>query len=249
MISKAGMSISFSQATERLLSGTELSWSGSGAVRAGSITLREAGQRRLFDYLLDADPEEVAEGADTLSGGMITAWKDEDSDPTPDASEADSGASDSPWRLHRIETTNFGGLNTYGGPTFALEIGGENWCLEGSNGSGKTLLASAIIWALTGYRLREHDGLDLEGGVREPVYNDGGKTIGDWPPLATYPESAKALKDTATVEVKLVFAGPSGEQAVRRRITQIGHPSLPILTYPPIMADARRKIESLGREI
>ncbi len=217
MISKAGMSISFSQATERLLSGTELSWSGSGAVHAGSITLREAGQRRLFDYLLDADPEEVAKGADTLSGGMIAAWKDEDSDPTPDASDADSGASDSPWRLHRIETTNFGGLNTYGGPTFALEIGGENWCLEGSNGSGKTLLASAIIWALTGYRLREHDGLDLEGGVREPVYNDGGKTIGDWPPLATYPESAKALKDTATVEVKLVFAGPSGEQALARR--------------------------------
>ena len=102
---------------------------------------------------------------------MIAAWKDEDSDPTPDVSEFDPGASDGPWRFHRIETTNFGGLNTYGGPIFALEIGGANWCLEGSNGSGKTLLASAIIWALTGYRLREHDGLELQGGVREPVYN------------------------------------------------------------------------------
>ena len=149
---------------------------------------------------------------------MIAAWKDEDSDPTPDVSEFDPGASDGPWRLHRIETTNFGGLNTYGGPIFALEIGGANWCLEGSNGSGKTLLASAIIWALTGYRLREHDGLDLQGGVREPVYNNAGKTIGNWPPLVTYPESAKDLKDAATAQVKLVFTGPSGEQALASRI-------------------------------
>ena len=213
-----GISISFGQATESLLSGSELSWSASGAARAGSITLERPGQRRLFNYLLGADPGVVAEGADTLFSGMIAAWKDEDSDPTPDVSEFDPGASDGPWRLHRIETTNFGGLNTYGGPIFALEIGGANWCLEGSNGSGKTLLASAIIWALTGYRLREHDGLDLQGGVREPVYNNAGKTIGNWPPLVTYPESAKDLKDAATAQVKLVFTGPSGEQALASRI-------------------------------
>ena len=213
-----GISISFGQATESLLSGSELPWSASGVARAGSITLERPGQRRLFNYLLGADPGVVAEGADTLFSGMITAWKDEDSDPTPDVSEFDPGASDGPWCLHRIETTNFGGLNTYGGPIFALEIGGANWCLEGSNGSGKTLLASAIIWALTGYRLREHAGLDLQGGVREPVYNNAGKTIGNWPPLVTYPESAKDLKDAATAQVKLVFTGPSGEQALASRI-------------------------------
>ena len=47
-----GMSISFGQAIERLLSGGKLSWLASGAARAGSITLAEPGQRRLFSYLL-----------------------------------------------------------------------------------------------------------------------------------------------------------------------------------------------------
>ena len=211
------MSISFNQAIEYLLSGSELSWLASGTAHAGSITLAEPRQRRLFSYLLGADPQVVAEGSGTLFDGLTITWRDEDSDPTPDVSDTDPGANDSPWRLHRIETTNFGGLNTYGGPVFLLELGGENWCLEGSNGSGKTLLASAIIWTLTGYRRREHDGLDLESGVRNPVYDDAGGKIGTWPPLATYPESVKDLKDTATVNVKLVFSGPSGKQALASR--------------------------------
>ena len=169
------MSISFGQATESLISGSKLSWLASGAAPAGSITLVEPGHRRLFKYLLGADTRAVAEGANTLFDGLIATWRDEDSDPTLDVSDSDPGANDGPWRLHRIETTNFGGLNTYGGPIFGLELGGEDWCLEGSNGSGKTLLASAIIWALTGYRLREHDGLDLQGGVRDACLQQRGQ--------------------------------------------------------------------------
>ena len=138
-------------------------------------------------------------------------------DPTPEVSDIGADARSGPWRLHRVETTNFGGLNTYNGPAFTLEIEGENWCLEGSNGSGKTMLVSAIIWALTGYRLREHDGLDSKGGVREPVYIKAGRKIGAWPPLVTYPESADKLADTATAKVTLVFADSSGDQALASR--------------------------------
>ncbi len=79
------------------------------------------------------------------------------------------------------------------------------------------MLASAIIWAMTGYRLREHDGLDLRGGVREPVYSKAGETIGNWPPLVTYPESGSELGNTATVEVTLVFSDSSGDQALVTR--------------------------------
>ena len=98
-----------------------------------------------------------------------------------------------------------------------MELGGENWCLEGSNGSGKTLLANAIIWTLTGYRVRENDGLDLDSGARTPVYDDSGKKIGAWPPLVTYPVSVECLKGTAKVNVDLVFLNSSGEQALARR--------------------------------
>ena len=211
------MSISFGQASERLLSGEELYWSGSGGARAGSIALAKSGQRRLLGYLLAADPLHVSEGSDTLFGGLITAWKDEGADPTPDGSGTGSNANEGPWYLHRIKTTNFGGLNTYGGPTFRLELGGEDWCLEGSNGSGKTLLASAVIWCLTGYRVRENDGLYLEEGARTPVYNELGGKIGAWPPLATYPTRIEDLKGQAEVNVELVFLNPLGEEAIASR--------------------------------
>ena len=141
-----GKSISFGQATERLLSGGELSWLASSAARSGSITLAEPGQRRLFSYLLGADAQDVAEGSDTLFDNLTTTWRDEDSDPIPDVSDTGPDANDGPWRLHGIETTNFGGLNTYGGPVFALELGGEDWCLEGSNGSGRAIVKSCV-WA------------------------------------------------------------------------------------------------------
>ena len=211
------MAISFGQSTHLLLSGKKLSWSASGGARAGSITLAKPGQRRLFNYLLGVNSQEVVEGSDKLFDGLITAWRDKDSDPTPDVAITGSDTNEGPWYLHKIEMTNFGGLNTYGGPTFCMVLGGENWCLEGSNGSGKTLLANAIIWTLTGYRVRENDGLDSDSGVRTPVYDDSGRKIGAWPPLATYPVSVEHLKGTAKVNVDLVFRSSSGEQALARR--------------------------------
>ncbi len=211
------MAVSFGEATACLLSGKDLSWASWGSAAAGSVTLATSGQRRLFQYLLEAKPQEVAEGSDSLFDGLIDSWKDEDSDPVPDASNLGFHTNDGPWYLHEIRTTNFGGLNTYGGPVFHLDLASQNWCLEGSNGSGKTLLASAIVWALTGYRLREHDGLQMENGVRIPVYNDSGKKIGNWPPIATYPSSVADLEKTATVNVELIFSNPTGEQAIASR--------------------------------
>ena len=211
------MSISFGQVTELLLLGKQLSWSASGVGRAGSITLTNPGQRRLFEYLLEMNSSDVAEGSDNLFDGLIAAWKEEDYDPVPDVVNTTPEEEKGPWYLNKIKTKNFGGLNTYGGPEFCSELQSENWCLEGSNGSGKTLLASAIIWSLTGYRLRENDGLMMENGIRTPVYDDSGRKIGAWPALATYPVSVNDLTDTATVNVELTFESASGERALASR--------------------------------
>ena len=233
------MAISFGESTHFLLSGKQLSWSASGGVRAGSITLGKPGQRRLFNFLLGASSREVAEGADSLFDGLIAAWKDEESDPTTGFAATGPDDDEGPWYLHKIETTNFGGLNTYGGPAFCMELAGENWCLEGSNGSGKTLLANAIIWTFTGYRVRENDGLDLDGGTRTPVYDDSGRKIGAWPPLVTFPESVADLKGTAKVNVDLVFLSASGNQALARR-TLVSEPdgnaSVEVLIDPRLTA-------------
>lgn len=211
------MLISLDYATGRLLSGSELSWSASGAARAGSITLREASHRRLLRFLLSANPSAVAEGAESLFDGIIAAWQDVDSDPAPNASQPTENLSAGPWRLYRLETRNFGGLNTFEGPPFVLQISSDDWCLEGPNGSGKTSLASAIVWALTGHRLREHSGLDPNGGAREPVYDNVGRKVGRWPPLVTYPTKANDLVRTATVQVRLTFRNPSGDEAIAER--------------------------------
>ena len=139
---------------------------------------------------------DVAEGSDKLFDGLIAAWKEADYDPpVPDVVNTTPDEEKGPWYLYKIITKNFGGLNTYGGAEFCSELQSENWCLEGSNGSGKTLLTSAIIWSLTGYRLRENDGLMMENGIRTPVYDDSGRKIGAWPALATYPVKRKGLDE------------------------------------------------------
>src|ERR1035437_9460859 len=46
-------------------------------------------------------------------------------------------------------------------------------------------LASAILWALTGKRIREQDGPIEELGARSPVTNSEGKKIGEWPSFAS----------------------------------------------------------------
>lgn len=66
---------------------------------------------------------------------------------------------------------------------------------------------------MTGYRCRDQDGLHLETGVRTPVDNDAGSTIGDWPSIVSYPTSAMALAGTAETWVRLTFHDPDGNTA------------------------------------
>ena len=61
--------------------------------------------------------------------------------------------------LTRIEAHRFGGLHAYGPvdhppPTFVHEPNAPVTLLEGLNGSGKTSILNAVIWALTGQLLR-----------------------------------------------------------------------------------------------
>ena len=127
------------------------------------------------------------------------------------------------WLLKSVKTFNFGGLNTFGGDEFTLPVEGESWCLEGQNGSGKTSLASAILWALTAQRIREHAGIVEDNGKREPVLAPGGAKLGEWPPLVAFPSSRDELLNDAEVSVELTFVNEAGEEAVaRRRIVSPG---------------------------
>jgi hypothetical protein len=211
------MAISFAQAVQELLAGKALAWSTFGDHQAGSITLAAPLQRRLFAFLLAQPSAKVAEGSEDLFVGLTAAWSDKKTDPaTNDTASVVQGSFEA-WRLERIEASAFGGLTLFEGNNFDFWTAGDNWCLLGQNGSGKTSLASAILWALTGKRIREQDGPVDETGARAPVYNPDGKKIGDWPPFASYPASPIDLAKPVEVWVRLTFRNASSETATAYR--------------------------------
>ena len=215
------MTITVKEATDTLLRGETLEWSPHEKLKGGKITLGEGGARRLFAYLLK-NPQNLVENADeSLFAGLVEAWgKDDDPATRMDATAPQTGHC---WLLKEVRTFNFGGLNAFGGDEFNLPVDGASWCLEGQNGSGKTSLASALLWGLTGRRIREYAGIVEDSGRREPVLDANGNSVGNWPPLVAYPKSKDELLNDAEVRVKLTFVNELGEEAfVRRRIVSVG---------------------------
>ena len=211
------MPISLSEAVQTLLSGDALSWAKFGDHRPGSIQLASPGARRLLHHLLSCNRAKVAQGNEELFDGVIAAWRNTSFDPAQTTKPIKRAPHSGKWRLVRFESAGFGGLNLVDGPNFVLPVDGENWCLEGQNGSGKTSLVSAIIWALTGYRCRDQEGLIFDDGRRVPVFNDSGIQIGDWPPLIAYPATPSKLRGTAEAWVRLNFQNENGNTATAYR--------------------------------
>lgn len=233
------MPISFAQAIQTLLSGQTLNWPKFGTYKGGSITLSEAGSRRLFAFLLDQPSSSVAQGSDTLFNGLLAAWSS-DADPASTTTPPSTASISETWRLERVEASAFGGLTLVGGPNFDLLVRGENWCLQGQNGSGKTSLASAIIWAMTGKRIRDQDGPVDEDGQRIVVRNTAGKVIGNWPAFASYPESATELNKPVEVWVRLTFTNAKGEAALafRKLVCPIGADPVTEVSIDPRLTGA-----------
>lgn len=239
------MGMSLSESTEALLTGKKLAWPKYKDHKAGSITLEQAAQRRLFEFLLSCNPGDIVQGSESLFDGVVEAWQNTEHDPAAREIESSTVTTPQSFRLDRIEAFGFGGLTIFEGKSFDLFVGGSNWCLEGQNGSGKTSLASAILWALTGKRIREHEGPIDERGERASVEDSDGKSIGKWPPLAAYPATIADLDNAAEVWVRLTFKALNGDGATayRRMVSPAnGIAQIEEKIDPPLKA-ARRLME------
>jgi hypothetical protein len=75
------MSVSLAEVTATLLSGKPFAWKKSKTHAAGVVSLTEAGERRLLEYLLAADQAKVAGGDETLFAGLIAVWDNAEHDP------------------------------------------------------------------------------------------------------------------------------------------------------------------------
>ncbi len=160
------MAIALQEAIDKLLARREVKWNSHKEHKGGSVLLKTPDARRLFAYLLSGPVEKLANGDEEIFPGLIEAWEKEEYDPAADKAEPAVTAPSGAFRLNCIETEGFGGLNMFGGPPFVMEVDCQSCCLEGQNGSGKTSLASAILWALTGRRIREHAGPVIDNGSR-----------------------------------------------------------------------------------
>ncbi len=138
--------------------------------------------------------------------------------------------------LKRLEAHRFAGLHRFGTPerppqNFVLELSSPIQLFEGSNGSGKTSLANAIIWTLTGDILRPQrepergtDEFNCRIDVSES--RNSAPTLHKTCPVTPLPDLNVYLPDRGWVHadtwVELTFADETGMELapVRRSVTR-----------------------------
>ena len=202
-----------------LLTGRELAWTNA-AGRRERIELKDPAQRRLCAYLLQSTIREPRGLSEDFVSGLSAAYA-ADSDPAIETGEATLTAPTGPWRLQKMETEGFGGLNVCNGPAFAHEFDGNSFILQGPNGSGKSSLIGAVLWAMTGERPRDHATARPED--RADVYDSANRKIGTWPPIACYPDEPAGLNTDPAVRVTLTFVDAAGASALVERRLENGH--------------------------
>lgn len=154
--------------------------------------------------------------------------------PTIEASAEDGGSrAIKTLRLVKVEAHRFAGLHAYGRPSappasFVFEPGKPVTLLEGVNGSGKTSIANAIVWCLTGHLIRsqrppEEGPLDF---ACEILRDDGATTTHPMSAITPLPpKSAELPADGQPIPadswVELTFLDSTGTPLPPLRRSQI----------------------------
>ena len=150
------------------------------------------------------------------------------------------------WRLKRVETRGFGGLNAGADDVFKFDARSQDFCIEGQNGSGKSSLANALLFAMTGKVHRDQYGSWDDPKRLEPVTSGTGAELGTWPPIATYPDSWGSENQTVDVSVTLTFGDDAGAEEIEASRRLHGEPGSlehdvsidPRLTAVPTLIEA-----------
>ena len=129
------------------------------------------------------------------------------------------------WRLKKVETRGFGGLNAESSDVFEFDASSRDCCVEGQNGSGKSSLANAILFAMTGKVHRDQYGIWEDAKRLEPVMSDVGEKLGDWPPIAVYPDTWESGNPSVDVSVTLTFGNESDEEEIEATRLLHGEPN------------------------
>ena len=163
----------------------------------------------------DALEATFRESADTIGPDSTARFEADEARAEPDPPS---------WRLKKVETRGFGGLNAALGDVFEFDATGRDSCIEGQNGSGKSSLANAALFAMTGKVHRDQYGIWDNAKRLEPVMSDDGTKLGDWPPIAAYPGKWGSDRPPVDVSVTLTFGNESDGEEVEAKRRLYGEP-------------------------
>ena len=205
----------------------------------------------VFDRLRSSTVDDLSKNTEffvALEAAFRDGHKDvkQESGTDEKADEAEKEPDRRTWRLKKVETRGFGGLNARPGDIFEFDVAGQDFCIEGQNGSGKSSLANAILFAMTGKIYRDQYGLWDDPKRSEPVMSDDNAKLGNWPPIATYPSNWESDHLAIDLTVILTFGnGNDGEEitAMRRlhgKLESLEHEESidPKLTAVPALIEA-----------
>ena len=205
----------------------------SGVEGEGPIRLRTPHGRRLaevvFNHLRSSTVDDLARNTDFFAV-LEAAFREDDGDTASDSGardetkKAEAVLDHKTWRLKRVKTKGFGGLNTATGDLFEFDMAGRDFCIEGQNGSGKSSLTNAILFAMTGKTHRDQYGLWHDPARSEPVMSDTGDRLGNWPPVAAYPDNWKSAPPSVDVTVTLTFGNETDEEEIEATRRMHGKP-------------------------
>ena len=191
-----------------------------------SIELDQNGKRMakvVFDRLRSFTVDDLSKNTEffvALEAAFRDGHKDgeQESGTNEKAGESAKEPDRRTWRLKKVETRGFGGLNARPGDIFEFDVAGHDFCIEGQNGSGKSSLANAILFAMTGKIYRDQYGLWDDPERSEPVMSDDDAKLGDWPPIATYPSNWESDHLAIDLTVILTFGNKNdGEEITATR--------------------------------
>ena len=202
--------------------------------RLQSSTVTDLSNNRDFFEALE---KVFVESSDDMQRTAQTS--DEGSEPVADSDRR-------AWRLKKVEARGFGGLNSLSGDSFAFDVAGRDICIEGQNGSGKTSLANAVLFAMTGKIHRDQYGLLDDPARLASVVSNDGTNLGNWPPIAVYPDSWGSDRPAVDVSVTLTFGNEVDDNELQARRRLCGEPRAlkqeafidPKLTAVPMLIEA-----------
>ena len=197
------------------------------------IVLSAPSGRRLakviFDRLRSSTVDDLGKNTEFFNA-LETVFLEGHEDTGPDSGtrEKAGGSGAKPdlrtWRLKKVETQGFGGLNARPDDVFEFDTAGQDFCIEGQNGSGKSSLANAVLFTMTGKVHRDQYGLWDDPARSEPVMSDEGAKLGDWPPIAAYPHSLGSDSPPVDVSVTLTFRNKTDDEEIEATRRLHGEP-------------------------